>query len=193
MSVDRQRASPVGRCGARHVSRAGRAVAVAASRRDRSRQQRHRRTPHVQSTWFVSGQNAAGRRSSRAADLRTSAAGRTCAAARTSDTSASSAVSSSSVEHVQQQFHASGVAEPQRLRHAEIEDGLRREPAGPALLEQDALAALSASGTCAVAAHGLPLKCCRFAETTTPIAAPGRRRSCGGRAGDRSAAARPRS
>ena len=74
------------------------------------------------------------------------------------------------IEHVQEQLDAADAAEGDRPRHAQIEQRLRRQPARAARLEQDALVGCSAAAaTCAVAAHGLPLKCCRLAATTKPV------------------------
>ena len=78
-----------------------------------------------------------------------------------------------------------------RPRHAQIEQRLRRQPTRAARLEQDALARPAAASSCADAAHGLPLKCCRLAATTRPVRGtstlPMTRNMCG-----RSFGSRPR-
>ena len=75
----------------------------------------------------------------------------------------SSAVSLSSVEHVEQQLDASDAAECEVVldtrRSSSDCDDSRREPRGSSRMRW----LPCGSDTCVVAAHGLPLKYCRFA------------------------------
>ena len=72
------------------------------------------------------------------------------------------------IEHVHEQLDASRAAEANVLdtrRSSSDCDDSRREPRGSSRMRWSPCG----SATCAVAAHGLPLKCCRLAATTKPV------------------------
>ena len=78
-------------------------------------------------------------------------------------------MSFSSIEHVQAKLDTSDAAEAERSGDAEVEQCLRRQPLRATRLEQHRPLTVLRVDERAVAAHGLPLRCCRLAATTKPV------------------------